>query len=244
MTPKQQRARKRKRRGGLFGDPPDAIWLPLYRREAGRSPTPTGEVLLSVELVTKSMARDLPVGTGRAEPNRFPELEEPMGRPSVSWIDMVNPVYWAKVAVAYLLSPLVFMCAFVIVLVAASPYLQSVFTLINMLTLSVDGVVYPLGWMGLKAVPTWAMIDMWRTTVLRGDHDDDNDGDDDDDDDDDEAAAREKRNVHEEKVDNDPHGFRLAWRLGPPLLAIYQVAWREFLLARVLSTKGSCPYVC
>ena len=52
-TPKKQKKQVPKKKQGMFSDAPDALWVPLTRREIGQPIVDMGSVLLSLELVPK-----------------------------------------------------------------------------------------------------------------------------------------------------------------------------------------------
>jgi len=75
--------------------PRNAQWVPLYpaANRAGQAPgvvpKPSGEVLMTLELLPKSVADAFPAGQGRDAPNANPRLPAPIGR--VRW--SANPCY-------------------------------------------------------------------------------------------------------------------------------------------------------
>ena len=75
--------------------PRNAQWVPLYPAASrkgqapGVVPKPSGEVLMTLELLPKSVADAFPAGQGRDEPNANPRLPAPIGR--VRW--SANPCY-------------------------------------------------------------------------------------------------------------------------------------------------------
>ena len=90
------------------------------RREIGRPPVAMGEVLLSIELLPHKFALDRPAGHGRSEPNTNPSLPEPVGRPdlSMSLLSILNPLFWLRLILSFLLSPVVLLILLVVAAVA------------------------------------------------------------------------------------------------------------------------------
>jgi hypothetical protein len=207
------------------------------RREVGKPPVAMGEVLLSIELLPQKFALDRPAGHGRAAPNDNPQMAEPAGRPSVglSLLSLLNPLFWLRLLVGFLLNPIVLLLlvsvASVVGVVLGGPYIQALLVTIEALTLTVDGHEVEIGWLLVQCVPTWMLLTAWQA-VGHGD----GAADDDDDDNDDAALALgvggkgkkggkpSKKAIADEPDDPDPLGFRVAWSLGPPLLALYQLA--------------------
>ena len=56
--------------------------------------SPAGKVLMSIEILHKSVADTLPAGLGRSEPNAHPHLPEPEGR--IDFTKMWNPFYMLR----------------------------------------------------------------------------------------------------------------------------------------------------
>jgi len=82
--------------GGMGETPPGAEWLKLKKQvKPGADPITVGQVLISIELLPKSVAAVRPAGFGRAEPNSNPPLPQPEGRPDFT--KMWNPLYLLQV---------------------------------------------------------------------------------------------------------------------------------------------------
>jgi len=70
--------------------PEHAHWVEL-QTEGGR---PAGKVLLSVEVLPRRIALTRPVGYGRSEPNDFPFLPPPEGRPDARQVSRSDGDEW------------------------------------------------------------------------------------------------------------------------------------------------------
>ena len=71
--------------------PQDSRWINLTDPETGGH---GGEVLISLELLSKNKAASKPAGVGREAPNANPTLPEPEGRIKIS--GLTNPLYALK----------------------------------------------------------------------------------------------------------------------------------------------------
>lgn len=71
--------------------PQDSRWINLTDPVTGRH---GGEVLISLELLSKNKATSKPAGLGREAPNTNPTLPEPEGRIKIS--GLANPLYALK----------------------------------------------------------------------------------------------------------------------------------------------------
>jgi hypothetical protein len=77
---------------GIEKRPKFSEWLPLSRKNFDTGVyKKVGNILISVELLPKSLADSRPAGFGRSEPNMNPILPAPVGR--VDWRMMWNPCY-------------------------------------------------------------------------------------------------------------------------------------------------------
>lgn len=100
-------------------DPPDAIWLPLTVRRPGQPIKQMGEVLFSVELLPKVLAAKRPAGYGRSGPNENPTLPDPVGRPDLDPMKMLNPLYWLRLVLSTLVTPELLGAILVVAMLAA-----------------------------------------------------------------------------------------------------------------------------
>lgn len=105
------------------------VWLPVMPQGADGDDNPDGWVQISLELVDGHMARNDPVGTGRALPNKQPYLPPPLGRvkltlnPFGMCYQLLGPKLCVRVA-----CPLCCACCCMLIIVLA-PFLLQLSTL-------------------------------------------------------------------------------------------------------------------
>ena len=75
---------------GLGPEPSDSQWVKLHLNR-GEESSDAGEVLMSIELMPRSLANELAAGSGRSEPNDHPRLPPPVGRFDPT--QLFNPLY-------------------------------------------------------------------------------------------------------------------------------------------------------
>lgn len=75
---------------GLGPEPTDSKWVKLHMNR-GEESSEAGEVLMSIELLPRTLANELAAGNGRSEPNDHPQLSPPVGRFDPT--QLFNPLY-------------------------------------------------------------------------------------------------------------------------------------------------------
>ena len=75
---------------GLGPEPTDSKWVKLHMNR-GEESSEAGEVLMSIELLPRTLANELAAGNGRSEPNDHPQLGPPVGRFDPT--QLFNPLY-------------------------------------------------------------------------------------------------------------------------------------------------------
>ena len=122
------------------------------------------------------------------------------------------------------------------------PYIQALLVTIEALTLTIDDFEIKIGWMLVQFGPTWMLLTLWDVIGHDGyDSDGDNEDDDTDTKDQTKDGKPSKKAIKDEPDDPDPLALRVIWAVGPPLLAIYQLAY--FFLPKVPRGVAESSYV-
>uniref|UniRef100_A0A7S3CR63 Uncharacterized protein n=1 Tax=Strombidium rassoulzadegani TaxID=1082188 RepID=A0A7S3CR63_9SPIT len=101
----------------IYFEEKDKFWVPVRKyNEEEETHVGTGEILCSIQILTKRDAEKFPQGEGRAEPNSDPFLPEPEGRIklSINPFDMLRQIIpaamWRKIFLSICCGLCIFLC--------------------------------------------------------------------------------------------------------------------------------------